>query len=137
MRKGYFNTTEVANMLGISTRTVARQVKQGKIIVSRHKGKLRYPVEQFETVEKEEQNTTKELIATLQRQLVEKDIQINKLQEDTKVKALEQQLEVKDKQIEKLQQAINNQQGLTKDITDKMTLLPPPKKKGFLSGLFQ
>jgi excisionase family DNA binding protein len=132
MKKGFLTTDEVAKLLGISTRTVARKVKQGKVLVQRTGGKLRYPREQFEDIEKEEQDTTKTLISTLQQQLIEKDIQIRKLQEDKTIIALQEQLKEKDKQIEKLQISLNNQQGLTKDITDKILLLPEytEKKKG-------
>lgn len=138
MKKEYINTQEVATLLGISTRTVSRKVKKGLILVQRHRGVLRYPVEQFDDVKVEEKSIEKELITTLQKQLIEKDEVIRKLLEDTKIKAIEEQLKEKDKQIEKLQISLNNQQGLTKDITDKILLLPnyteDKKKKKW--GLF-
>jgi excisionase family DNA binding protein len=129
MNKDFLTRDEVAKILGISTRTVSRRVKEGKLNVRRHKGQLRFPIEQFDDVKQEQKDTTKELISILQKQLIEKDIQINKLQEDTKVKALENQLKEKDKQIGDLSRALNNQQGLTKDITDKILLLPDARKE--------
>lgn len=128
MKREYLTREEVAKLLGISTRTVSRKVKQGKILVKGHNGKLRYPIEQFEDIQQEEKSTEKELISTLQKQIIEKDTVIRKLLEDTKIKTLEEQLKEKDKQIEKLQFSLNNQQGLTKDITDKILALPSPKK---------
>jgi len=127
MNKGYLTRDEVAKLLGISTRTVSRKVKQGKILAKGHKGKLRFPIEQFDDIQKEDKSIEKELISTLQKQLLEKDEQIRRLQEDTSIKVIQEQLKEKDKQIEKLQVAINNQQGLTKDITDKILLLPDSK----------
>ena len=128
MNKEYLTRDEVAKLLGISTRTVSRKVKQGKILVKGHKGKLRFPIEQFDDIQKEDKSIEKELISTLQKQLLEKDEQIRRLQEDTSIKVIQEQLKEKDKQIEKLQVAINNQQGLTKDITDKILLLPDSKE---------
>jgi len=142
MKKGFLNTQEVAKLLGVSTRTVSRKVKKGSILAQRHRGILRYPIEQFDDVEQEQKGVEKELISTLQKQLIEKDELIRKLLEDTKIKAIEEQLKEKDKQIEKLQMSLNNQQGLTKDITDKILLLPEytnntnKKKRKKVLGIF-
>ena len=129
MNKGYLTIDEVAKLLGVSTRTVSRRIKEGKISATRHKGRLRFSARQFDDIQKEEKSIEKELISTLQKQLLEKDEQIRRLQEDNSIKAIQEQLKEKDKQIEKLQMSLNNQQGLTKDITDKILLLPSNTKK--------
>ena len=128
MNKDFLTRDEVAKILAISTRTVSRRVKEGKLKVRRYKGQLRFPIEQFDDVKQEQKDSTKELMGILQKQLIEKDVQISKLQEDTKVKTLENQLKEKDKQISELSRALNNQQGLTKDITDKILMLPEGNK---------
>lgn len=136
MNKGYLTRDEVAKLLGISTRTVSRKVKQGKILAKGHKGKLRFPIEQFDDIQKEDKSIEKELISTLQKQLLEKDEQIRRLQEDTSIKVIQEQLKEKDKQIEKLQVAINNQQGLTGQLQERLLLLPQPKTKKKFMGIF-
>jgi len=129
MNKDFLTRQEVARLLNVSTRTVSRKVKSGKILAVRHKGKLRFPVSQFEDVKTAQKESKHLLLDTLQKQIEEKDIQIRKLQEDTTIKALQEQLKEKDKQIERLQIALNNQQGLTKDITEKILYLPRPEEK--------
>jgi len=151
MQKEFLTRQEVANLLGISTRTVARRVKSGVIQVVRHKGNYRYPIHQFEDIKQEDTDTTKLLIKTLQEQLIQKDIQIRNMQEDTKLKTLEEQLHQKDDQIRDLSQKLGIEQVKTmskgdKKMMQKQMLLPnyteqqvkpKPNKKSFLERVFK
>jgi len=123
MNKGYLTRDEVAKLLGISTRTVSRKVKQGKILAKGHKGKLRFPIEQFDDIQKEDKSIEKELISTLQKQLLEKDEQIRRLQEDTSIKVIQEQLKEKDKQIENFQSRQYENNVIIERLTQREQLL--------------
>ena len=99
----YFTTKEVASVLGVSGRTVSRRVKKGELKFQKRKGKLFFPKEQFQETEKQERvdDTLQSVLGTLQKQLDEKDSQIQTL---TKL--------------------VENQQVLTKDLQEKLLLLP-------------
>ncbi len=111
-KKLFLTRKEVSDLLGISERTVFRKVKSGQIKVVTRNGKQLFPKEQFNDLEAKESNVYDTLVSSLQKQ----------------IGTLEKEIEVKNQQIEKLQLALNNQQGLTKDITDKILSLPEPKK---------
>lgn len=84
MNKGFLTREEVAKLLGISTRTVSRKVKQGKITARGQKGKLRFPIDQFQDVQKEDKDISKEYIKALQEQLAS--------EQQKTIKILEQQV---------------------------------------------
>lgn len=112
MNKLYLTRKEVRELLGISDRTISRKIKQGKLKVDTKNKKQLFPKEQFKELEPKESNVYDTLVNSLQNQI------------DNQLK----EIDFKNKQIEKLQVALNNQQGLTKDITDKILSLPEPKK---------
>lgn len=112
MNKLYLTRKEVRELLGISERTITRKIKQGKLKVDIKNNKQLFPKEQFKELETKEANVYDTLVSALQKQ----------------IETLEKEIEVKNQQIEKLQISLNNQQGLTKDITDKILALPEPKK---------
>jgi peptidoglycan hydrolase CwlO-like protein len=142
--KEYYTRKEVRTILACSDRTITRKINSGELIVEKKGRKHYFPKDQFNEIKENETDATKQLIQTLQdqiqekdRQLRERDKQIEKMQNDTTITALEQQLVEKDKQLDNLQRALYTQQGLTKDITDKILQLPQPKKKGFIKRIFE
>ena len=112
MKNLFLTRKEVSELLGVSERTIFRKIKSGKIKVVVKNGKQLFPKEQFKDLEAKETNVYDTLVSALQKQ----------------IETLEKEIEVKNHQIEKLQISLNNQQGLTKDITDKILALPEPKK---------
>ena len=104
----YLTSKEVASVLGVSQRTVSRRVKKGELKCQKRKGKLFFPKEQFQDTEKQEKvdGTLQSVLGTLQKQLDEKDSQIQTL---TKL--------------------VENQQILTKDLQEKLLLLPEFSQK--------
>ena len=142
--KEYYTRKEVSQILACSERTVTRRVNSGKLIVEKKGRRQYFPKDQFKEIKENETDSTRQLIQTLQdqvqekdRQLRERDKQIERLQDDPVIQALQDQLKEKDKQLEKTQLALNNQQGLTKDITDKILLLPDRKRKGLFNKIFK
>jgi len=112
MENLFLTRKEVSELLGISDRTISRKIKSGKLKVVVKNKKQLFPREQFSELETKEANVYDTLVSALQKQ----------------IETLEKEIEVKNQQIEKLQISLNNQQGLTKDITDKILSLPEPKK---------
>lgn len=126
MKKLFLNRKEVTELLGVSDRTVTRKIKSGELkVVTKNKKQL-FPKEQFESIEKKDQNTFESVIEILQEQLQDK----------------QQQLQEKDKQIEQLQERlkeqgelVRNEQVLSKGLQEKLILLPEPKQ-GLFGRLF-
>jgi len=108
----FLTRKEVSELLGISDRTISRKIKQGKLKVVVKNKKQLFPREQFQELETRETNVYDTLVTSLQKQ----------------IETLEKEIEVKNHQIEKLQVAINNQQGLTGQLQEKLLMLPEPKK---------
>ncbi len=112
MKNLFLTRKEVSELLGISDRTISRKIKQGKLKVVVKNKKQLFPREQFQELETRETNVYDTLVTSLQKQ----------------IETLEKEIEVKNHQIEKLQVAINNQQGLTGQLQEKLLMLPEPKK---------
>lgn len=119
MSKLYLNRKEVAELLGVSDRTITRKIKNGELKVEVKNKKQLFPKEQFKDLQPKEQNVYDTLVSALQEQ----------------IKTLEKEIEVKNKQIDDLNRALNNQQGLTGQLQEKLLLLPEPKK-GFFKRVF-
>lgn len=121
MSKLFLNRKEVAELLGISNRTITRKIKSGKLEVVIKNNKQLFPKEQFKELEVKELNVYDTLVNSLKEQ----------------IESQSKELEVKNKQIEDLNRALNNQQGLTGQLQERLLLLPEPKtkKKKFL-GVF-
>lgn len=116
MSKLFLTRKEVSELLGISDRTISRRLKAGKLKVVVKNKKQLFPREQFAELETKETNVYDTLVSSLQKQ----------------IESLEKEIEVKNNQIDKLNVALNNQQGLTGQLQEKLLLLPEPKK-----GLFK
>jgi len=71
MNTKYLTRDEVAKLLDISTRTVSRRVKKGKIKVIRNSKGDKYPIEQFQDVKKDDKDIQKEYAKALEKELVE------------------------------------------------------------------
>jgi len=112
MSKLYLTRKEVKELLGISDRTISRKIKQGKLKVGIKNNKQLFPKEQFKELETKEINVYDTLVNSLQSQ----------------IENLQKEIDVKNKQIEDLNRALNNQQGLTGQLQEKLLLLPEPKK---------
>ena len=112
MSKLYLTRKEVKELLGISDRTISRKIKQGKLKVGIKNNKQLFPKEQFKELETKEINVYDTLVNSLQSQ----------------IENLKKEIDVKNKQIEDLNRALNNQQGLTGQLQEKLLLLPEPKK---------
>ena len=119
MNKLYLTRKEVRELLGISDRTISRKIKQGKLKVDIKNNKQLFPKEQFKELEVKEVNVYDTLVNSLQSQ----------------IENLQKEIDVKNKQIEDLNRALNNQQGLTGQLQEKLLLLPEPKKS-FLERVF-
>lgn len=112
MNKLYLTRKEVRELLGISDRTISRKIKQGKLKVDIKNNKQLFPKEQFKELEVKEVNVYDTLVNSLQSQ----------------IEQLQKEIDVKNKQIEDINRALNNQQGLTGQLQEKLLLLPEPKK---------
>ena len=119
MNKLYLTRKEVRELLGISDRTISRKIKQGKLKVDIKNNKQLFPKEQFKELETKETNVYDTLVNSLQNQI------------DNQLK----EIDFKNKQIEDLNRALNDQQGLTGQLQEKLLLLPEPKKS-FLERVF-
>lgn len=119
MKNLFLTRKEVSELLGISERTISRKIKQGKLKVVVKNKKQLFPREQFQELESKEQNVYDTLVSSLQKQ----------------IESLEKEIETKNHQIEKLNIALNNQQGLTGQLQEKLLMLPEPKK-GIFSRIF-
>lgn len=115
MKNLFLTRKEVSNLLGISERTIFRKIRSGKIKVVVKNGKQLFPKEQFKDLETKETNVYDTLVTSLQKQ----------------IETLEKEIDVKNHQIEKLNIALNNQQGLTGQLQEKLLMLPEPKKSLF------
>jgi len=115
MENLFLTRKEVSQLLGISDRTISRKIKQGKLKVVVKNKKQLFPKEQFKELEPKESNVYDTLVKSLQKQ----------------IETLEKEIEVKNHQIEKLNIALNNQQGLTGQLQEKLLMLPEPKKSFF------
>jgi len=112
MNKLYLTRKEVRELLGISERTITRKIKQGKLKVDIKNNKQLFPKEQFKELETKETNVYDTLVNSLQLQ----------------IEHLQKEIDIKNKQIDDLNRALNNQQGLTGQLQEKMLLLEQPKK---------
>ena len=112
MENLFLTRKEVSELLGISDRTISRKIKSGKLKVVVKNKKQLFPREQFSELETKEANVYDTLVSALQKQ----------------IETLEKEIDVKNKQIEDLNRALNNQQGLTGQLQEKLLLLPQPKK---------
>lgn len=111
MSKLYLTRKEVKELLGISDRTISRKIKQGKLKVDIKNNKQLFPKEQFPELEVKEINVYDTLVNSLQSQ----------------IEQLQKELDIRNKHIDDLNRALNNQQGLTGQLQEKL-LLPEPKK---------
>ena len=115
MNKLYLTRKEVRELLGISDRTISRKIKQGKLKVDIKNKKQLFPKEQFKELEPKESNVYDTLVNSLQLQ----------------IEHLQKEIDIKNKQIDDLNRALNNQQGLTGQLQEKMLLLEQPKKSWY------
>ena len=115
MKNLFLTRKEVSELLGISERTISRKIRSGKLKAVIKNKKQLFPREQFSGLETKETNIYDTLVSALQKQ----------------VEGLEKEIEVKNHQIEKLNIALNNQQGLTGQLQEKLLMLPEPKKSLF------
>lgn len=104
---------EVADLLGISERTVTRKVKLGELITKKKGTRVYFPKEQFDNVKPEEKDTYSMVFETLQKQLEEKDKQIERLQDQLKEQG----------------ELVRNEQIISKGLSDRLVLLPENVEK--------
>lgn len=120
MQNLFLTRKEVSKLLGISDRTITRKIKSGKLKVVIKNKKQLFPKEQFKDLEPKENNVYDTLVNSLQAQ----------------IETLNKEIDVKNKQIEDLNRALNNQQGLTGQLQEKLLMLPEPKKS-FVDRIFR